>query len=72
MSQVRSELRGESAEDGWRLSGERSGTAQISGLRSRFGDAPERFEQELYIRPEGTAMLDENGDVTLRIDTDDS
>jgi len=54
------------------LSGERSGTAQISGLRSRFGDAPERFEQELYIRPEGTAMLDENGDVTLRIDTDDS
>ncbi|MCT1655824.1 hypothetical protein [Brevibacterium luteolum] len=67
-----SELRGESAEDGWRLSGERSGTAQISGLRSRFGDAPERFEQELYIRPEGTAMLDENGDGTLRIDTDDS
>jgi len=29
-----SELRGESAEDGWRLSGERSCTAQISGLRT--------------------------------------
>ncbi|MCT1872196.1 hypothetical protein [Brevibacterium luteolum] len=54
------------------MSGERSGTAQISGLCSRFGDASERFEEERYIRPEGTVVLDENGDVTVRIDTDDS
>jgi len=67
-----SELRGESAEDGWRLSEERSGTAQISGLRSRFGDAPERFEEELHIRPEGTVILGDDGDVTVRFDADDS